>query len=381
MKRFFLLFWSSLIVISAVLEPVVVYAQISAEDAIATVVKFEELFWGKSIEFDPKFDEAPEHNQRIRLSISEDGQYSNVFWDFEVAKIKSESCSLSNGQLIKAFTSVGGDKTSLQGVLETKYSAVTTVVFAPYLVGISLDDGLRYSDIILDPQSTVTVERSELEGEECTKLVAQNKTFGEYCFWISQIENERRVLKIAVKKTTGNSLFLSPFHEMSTIGSVPQVGVGKDEQEQKKLQAEAEKAPREVLTEKILFPIVYQKGLPQRMGVLFRSEFQNKAMIEGSCSLEVNSIRPFRYTSTDRAKFQNLSVDNGVSVSVVGQDGIAYAFNNGKIERVIDTASIGRVNGVRFRKPDSNWNYYAVFLLGLSVFVFIFLYYRQRVKK
>jgi hypothetical protein len=365
-------------------RPFFAHAQMSAEDATKCVAKFEEAFWGTSFKFRPLFETSPEHIQRYRVSISKDGQYSNVFWDFDAAKIKSESCSLSNGQLITAFTQVGGANTSLRGSLDTEFGAISTVNFAPYLVGISQDDGLRFSEILRDKKSTVSVQPSDVDGVPCAKLVAQNSTFGEYCFWISESDNERNIQKITIKKVTGHRLVEGPYHSISKIGDVPRAGVSEDKQKQKELVAEAEKSPREVSREKTLFPIVYSKGLPQKMGLRYRSEYQKKDgenSLEGFCTLEVDSVRSFDHSSLDQAEFQDLSVEEGASVAVMGKEGIAYAFKNGKIERVIDTDSIGRADGIRFRKSKSNWTYYAACFVGMSAFVLLFMYLRQRVRK
>ena len=59
-----------------------------------------------------------------------------------------------------------------------------------------------------------------------------------------------------------------------------------------------------------------------------------------------------------------------------GQEGVAFEYRDGRIQRNIDTDSIAVIDGVRYRKPKRNiWRYLSPMLLVVVVFI---LFWRLR---
>jgi hypothetical protein len=83
----------------------------------------------------------------------------------------------------------------------------------------------------------------------------------------------------------------------------------------------------------------------------------------------ITDVEPFEIDDPNRAIFESIEVPNGIPVDVFGQEGMAWKYEDGTLVRVVDSGTVGNLDGVRFRKPQSKWLYY----LGLTAIAIVLL--------
>lgn len=90
--------------------------------------------------------------------------------------------------------------------------------------------------------------------------------------------------------------------------------------------------------------------------------------------VRIEKVKPFSHKSDGQIEFAVVSVAEGARVNVIGQEGLAFQFIDGRIERVLDGTTVSEMNGIRFRKTASRWPWYLAGIVAISVVGGVYYY-------
>lgn len=189
---------------------------------------------------------------------------------------------------------------------------------------------------------------------------------GRYEFWLSDAE-PAVVLKIRVTKNAG---------QIRSHGCQdPQRRSFMDKKSRKRIISPA--------TTLETYPILYheRRNIRQVSSLtdhLFINLDDPNASNKVAFHWAVDEVKRFKVGDSSRAHFSEISVPEGTPVQVHGQLGVKYEFRNGRMERVIDTAGIEEMEGVRFRKPPERRSWTLPMSLALLVVIAVWIVARKR---
>lgn len=350
---------------------------IDIQTAVGVIREFEAASQGVAITYGAKFYEsesnkpAAEGDSDFQFYLARDakGPYCNFYHEGKTNAVKGETIFTADQH---RFHAVGSMVTVRQN--DTSGFLRENIYITP-IVGASLSDQAFYSEILEHALTKLTLNSVKIEGLDCWLLNATNAILGEYKFWISA-NPELRLIRVEISK--------SAHHEIRTVdGQRKKLGDPYPVDPKRLKEIPKDKHSAYLASLKSVpsleseiycfeqyaaspnggsFPRLITKGNSSTVG--------NKVSFLG-LSYSISNIEPFVIDDPLRAKFRQFVIPNGKNVTVVGQEGLAWKYDNGKIVRVVDTDSIDSVNGVRFRKPQTQYGYYIVFAATLSLVTWV----------
>jgi hypothetical protein len=210
--------------------------------------------------------------------------------------------------------------------------------FHPELIfaGYSNADAMYYLDLVKLPKCRVKVSDSEFDGEPASKYSFDLPGRGEYEFIVAG--DPPLVRRGEIRKTRSHEVYVRDFFDVSHGFPVKRRGDGM----------------RHVIN-RIDYKSVDGVWIPE---ILELEYFYTENGVPNSphwkLKIEISEVEPFHLDDTRRAQFTELPVKNGTPIDVAGKAGLAYEFRDGRIERVVEHASIAEVDGIRFRKLEES---------------------------
>lgn len=283
----------------------------------------------------------------------------------KVLNIQSEQCFIES-QKINAFRHVrDGIENEISIVGHLEYSSTFPEVAGGgslELFGVFSWDRTHVSSLLELPNVQCSVNTREMNGETLTVLTAVVPDYGLYEIGIANSPAGKPLIKfLSMVKETGNIFFQNGLR-MKVGERSAETPVFRDRIDN-----------RFFVDEHVEFD---GEWLPKKVRFVFK-ETGGGHVIDKVCESEVTEIAEFEIKDNSRAVFEFLDVKEGSPVTVKGQEGVAYEFRDGRIVRKIDSEEIGVIDGVRFRKPKTNWLPYALPAV-LLVFVGLLVWLRSR---
>lgn len=341
---------------------------------------FEGLFHGKSVLFHPDFADDAFAGQEFSFAMDEDGGFVATRWNFPASQLETWSCRTADGLFLFASRHQSGHLT-VNGLPESGAHGLAGVHFVGCLAGLSCEDSCLYSQILTQADSSLDIVPESSSAGIQFRATVQNPRLGTYTFWIAG-DGDPRIVRIETFKKAGHLLFETPNSSPVPLGAPVRAGRFQSPAEQARADTEAAKQPRETWRKRILFPVLYHDGpdgtWPSEIGVRVTSGASDGGEHEYTVRLVVDRATRFRPRDPHRAEFLGLEIPEGSPVGVYGREGIPFELRGGVIAQVIDAESVARANGVRFRKPQSRWRYYAGLLAGGAVFAALLIFRRIR---
>ncbi len=354
-------------------DPVVV--PLSVEDAKASITRFEQIYFGKKTKF--RLDAPdPDSQHYFKMSVDKNGHFL-LFWDCPLMETCAEYSFVDN-QLIKSSYS-GKDraqhksklgKQGVRGFLEFAEHPSCKPYMTHCMFGVAGREGRTYSQLLDLPDVKLAIVEEQWNEITCDKLKATLPKHGTIEFWFDRAVPGQLVKVRQVKKKGDYSYGINGVRNI--IGEKPpgqepsvfdNVAVWEETRE-----------------------ITYDSNnIPKAMTVAV-SEFDAVGKMIPSYppypivrDITIDEVQDLGNQVFTKLELLTNPVADGTEVQVDGHRGEAYEFRNGKIVRVVDEATIGSIDGVRFRKPTSQLGYYAT-ITALFFGVLGILYYLRFVR-
>jgi hypothetical protein len=360
----------------------------TVEECIAVLKEYDRQFAGLEFDVDSR-NPAPASVSRDykgplstllweRVASSLDGKFWRIASDHVMnygpngspagvncRKLQDEECFIDS-QAIKIFRQVNDGlehEVSVIGKLDYSTGFPDSLGGgAACMFGIFSWDGVRVSSLLELPGVQRSVNVREVNGENQTVLTAVVPDYGLYEIEIAISPSGTPLIKsLSMVKGPGNIFFQNGLR--MKIGE--------------------RRAETPVFRDRINNKFIIDehtefdgKWLPKKAKLVFK-EKAGEHIIEKDFELEVNEISECGITDNSRAVFDFLDIRDGSPVTVEGQEGVAYEFRDGRIVRKLDSEAIGVIDGVRFRKPKTNWLPYALPAVLLT-FVGLLVWLRSR---
>jgi len=352
-------------------SPVVV--PLSVGDAKTSITRFEQIYFGKKTKFHLGLTNDLGNAQRYDMSVDKNGHFL-LSWDAPITKAFVEYSFVDN-QLIKSGY-IGEDRTLpkssqiVRGFLEFAEHPSCKPYMAHCMFGVAGREGRTYSQLLDLPDVKLTIVEEQWNEITCDKLKATLPKHGTIEFWFDRSVPGQLVKVRQVKKKGDYSYGINGVRNI--IGEKPpgqepsvfdNVAVWEETRE-----------------------ITYDSNnIPKAMTVA-ESEFDAVGKMIPSYppypivrDITIDEVQDLGNQVFTKLELRTHPVADGTEVQVDGHRGEAYEFRNGKIVRVVDEATIGSIDGVRFRKPTSQLGYYAT-ITALFFGVLGILYYLRFVR-
>jgi hypothetical protein len=350
---------------------------LDTKEAVEAVREFEASSLGVAISFGVEFFESESKqtvvgdysNLRFYLARDANGSYCNYYSEDKINESKGEQILTADQ---KRFLAVGPN---VSVRLQDSTGIIRENVYVTPLVGVSLSDRALFTEILEHTSTRLAIQPLQIDGQDHCVLVATNKIYGEYKFWIC-LQPETRLVRIEISKNNE--------HEIRTHTGL-----------KKKLGDPFPAEPvrlKQLPNDKKATYLAGLKNVPTRESEVYKFE-KFSALSNGKSfpklitrgvsttigdktefvglSYSITDIEPFEIDDPSRAEFRRVVVPNGKRVTVEGQEGLAWKYDNGTIVRVVDNDTIGSLNGVRFRKPGTQTWYLILFAVTLILVAWV----------
>ena len=342
-------------------------------DAVSIVKDFESSSTGLAITYGIGFYES-ELQKTVEngydghtayVARDANGAYGNFYSEDKTNNSKGEQVITVDHQ---HFRTAGSGVTVRQ-----KYSVgiFRDNIYVAPLVGASLSDQAFFSEILEHASTKHSLENTELNGHDYWTLTATSPIFGLYTFWISK-NPERRLIRVEIVKNAQHELRTIDGHRKK-LGDPYPVNEKRLKELPKEKHANYLKSLRDVPSQqKEVYcfeqykPSPNGKSFPRLVTRSISSKFASTEIFIG-ISFSIVNIEPFVVADPLLAKFKRFTIPNGTAVTVVGQEGLAWKYDNGTIVRSVDSDAIDSLNGVRFRKPQAPYGFYVLFAAVISL--------------
>lgn len=367
----------------------------SLEPAIAVISRHEQVFRGLEVSYtghgartrEELDEEGPEATSPAQFTLcqSDAGEFAQFRFEDPQNSTLSEQIVTSGAKHFQAASVNELAVTSILVDVQNRLRLVETNFFAKPIGGGSLADLRLFSSLLKDPSMRLTVDDVVREGAPHTLLKGSSESLGDCEFWIAR-EPEPHLVRAVIRKTGQN--FYSPYpggqqRLADPLRPDPAILATLDENEKNQLLAAYARNPGESAREEIYEWSAHESRLGRLIPTRIRIASESTAPGGGRTYLGflylITDVTEFKGDDSGRARFRWLRVPDGTPAIIKGSEGQTWVFVDGDIQRVVDDESLGRMDGVRFRKPRPRWPYYAG--VGAAALFFGWLYHRARRRK
>lgn len=356
---------------------------------LRVISQYEAAFLGKTVRIHVlglDEHEQPEPRFEYVISISHNGAFQRMLSRADLRRVMTQSgqpvdlgiqfretCCIPGQRLIAAQrdvairdNSVDENETSigLVGYLDCDLHICDSIGKAGPVFGVSPQDGLLWSTLMQSCKLTITSDT--LSGDGVWLFTGRHPQRGIYQFWITK-EEPVRILRVRMEKTSKN--LRSNGCERPSFTLPP---------------PRAEDDPIASATCVLTLDSLEYETEPtqpnlRRLIMHFdRLDSNGNLLLRTSQQWLIRSVEAFKVAPTDRMQFQHFQVKDGTAVRVSKEPGVRYEFRNGRIERVIDTAGIEEMEGVRFRKPPERRSWTLPLSVALVTVIALWIVVRKR---